>query len=79
MSKSVRKVFLIVGTLVLVFLIWQLVFNKGGILKTAYNAVATGINGQWAKAAGTNAKILPLWDDNNAADNGKGFDIDTKK
>ena len=81
MSKTVRKVFLIVGTLVLVFLIWQLVFNPNGIVKTAYNAFATGINGQWQKAAGggDNAKLIPTWNDSNAdkGANGKGFDIDT--
>lgn len=81
MSKTVRKVFLIVGTLVLVFLIWQLVFNKGGIVRTAYNAFAKGINGQWQKAAGggKNAKLIPTWDQSDADEgaNGKGFDIDT--
>lgn len=78
MSKTVKKVFLILGTLVLIFLIWQLVFNKGGILVTGYNAIANGINGQWAKAAGSGKTILPLWDNSNAKNNGDGFDIDTQ-
>lgn len=79
MNKTVKKVFLLIGTLVLIFLIWQLVFNKGGIVRTAYNAVADGINGQWAKVAGQNKKILPTWDSSDAdgGANGKGFDIDT--
>lgn len=79
MNKTVKKVFLLIGTLVLIFLIWQLVFNKGGIVRTVYNAMADGINGQWAKVAGQNKKILPTWDDSEADDgaNGKGFDIDT--
>lgn len=79
MSKSVRKVFLIVGTLVLVFLIWQLVFNDGGIVKTVYNAFVDGINGQWQKAAGGDSKLIPSWDDSDAEQNanGQGFDIDT--
>lgn len=78
MSKTVRKVFLIIGTLVLIFLIWQLVFNDGGILKTGYNAMADGINGQFEKVAGQGKTILPKWG-TNAEDNGKGFDIDTSK
>lgn len=76
MSKTVRKVFLIIGTLVAIFLIWQLVFNDGGILKTGYNALADGINGQWAKVAGDGKTILPKWG-TNAEDNGQGFNIDT--
>lgn len=79
MNKTVKKVFLLIGLLVLIFLIWQLVFNKGGIIKTGYNAIATGINKQWAKVAGTGQKILPLWDETNAKSdaNGKGFDMNT--
>ncbi len=78
MSKSVRTVFLIIGTLVACFIAWQLIFNDGGILKTAYNNIATGINGQWEKAAGAGQVILPEWTDSNAADNGTGFEIDTE-
>ena len=79
MSKTVKTVFLIIGLLVLIFLVWQLVFNDGGILKTGYNAMAKGINAQWAKVAGDNETILATWGDKNADDNGHGFDIDTNK
>ena len=47
MNKTVKKVFLLIATLVAIFLIWQLVFNENGILRTAYNKIAEGINGQW--------------------------------
>lgn len=76
MSKTVRKVFLIIGTLVVIFLVWQLVFNEGGILKTMYNGIAEGINGQWKKVAGKDAELLPEWTDDKADSNGQGFDID---
>lgn len=76
MTKTVKTVFLIIGVLVLIFIVWQLVFNDGGILKTGYNAMAKGINSQWAKVAGSGETILATWGDN-ADDNGKGFDIDT--
>ena len=76
--KPVVKVFLLVGTLVLIFLIWQLVFNGGGVIKTAYNAIANGINTQWEKVAGDDETLLPTWDDTDAEEdaNGEGFDID---
>lgn len=78
MSKTVKTVFLIIGLLVLIFIVWQLVFNDGGILKTGYNAMAEGINRQWHKVAGSGSDILATWGDN-ADDNGTGFDIDTNK
>lgn len=77
MSKTIRQVFLIIGTLVAIFLAWQLIFNDGGILKTMYNGIAQGINGQWEKVAGSGNVLIPEWTDSNAANNGQGFDIDT--
>lgn len=80
MSKTVKTVFLLIGTLVLIFLIWQVVFNDGGIVKTVYDAIANGINGQWEKVAGAGQTILPTWDQTstNGNANGQGFDIDTQ-
>lgn len=78
MNKSVRKVFMLVGTLVAIFLAWQLIFNDGGILKTVYNGIADGINGQWEKVAGSGNDLVPNWTDSNADANGEGFDIDTE-
>lgn len=78
MNKTVKIVFLLIGTLVLIFLIWQLVFNDGGIVKTIYNSFANGVNKQWEKVAGSGEKILPNWTDSNADDNGQGFDIETE-
>lgn len=78
MNKTVKKVFLLIGTLVAIFLIWQLFFNDGGILKTGYNALAKGVNGQWVKVAGGDATkdgILPLWGTDDKV-NGQGFSID---
>lgn len=76
MSKTVRKVFLILGTLVLCFLVWQLVFNDGGIIKTGYNALAKAVNTQYEKAAGSGQSILAIWGSSNAKDNGKATDVD---
>lgn len=80
MNKTVKKVFFLIATLVGIFLAWQLIFNDGGILKTAYNAVVNGINGQWEKVAGEGQSLLPEWDNTDADKdaNGQGFVIDTK-
>lgn len=76
-KSNIKAVFGILLTIVIIFLVWQLVLNDGGILKTGYNAIANGINKQWEKAAGAGETVLPLWSDSNAANNGQGFDIDT--
>lgn len=78
MNKTVSKVFMLVGLLVIIFLAWQLIFNDGGILKTMYNSAANGVNSQWEKVAGSGQMILPQWGDNQAASNGQAFDINTK-
>ena len=78
MNKTVKKVFMLIGVLVAIFIAWQLIFNDGGILKTMYNSIANGINGQWAKIAGSGLSLLPAWSDSTASDNGTGFEINTK-
>lgn len=77
MNKTVRKVFMLIGLLVIIFLAWQLIFNDGGILKTIYNSIANGINGQWVKVAGSGQTLLPQWSSSTASNNGAGFDIGT--
>lgn len=77
MNGTVKKVFMLIGLLVIIFIAWQLIFNDGGILKTLYNSVINGINKQWTKVAGSGETLLPLWNSNNATANGQGFDINT--
>lgn len=77
MNKTVKKVFMLIGVLVAIFIAWQLIFNDGGILKTMYNSIANGINGQWAKIAGSGQSLLPAWSDSTADNNGTGFEINT--
>lgn len=80
MNKTTRKVFALIGTLVAIFLAWQLIFMNGGILKTAYNNIVNGVNDQWEKVAGSGEILLPLWDETGAETGSKadGFDIDTE-
>lgn len=77
MNKTVKTVFMLIGVIVLIFIIWQLVFNDGGIVKTIYNAFVDGVNGQWAKVAGDGKQLIPEW--GSTDDNGKGFDIGTER
>lgn len=77
MSKTVKTVFLLIATLVVIFLIWQLFFNDNGILVTAYNTMAKGINDQYQKVAGTNSTLIPQWGSTSADSNGTGFNIGT--
>lgn len=84
MNKTVKKVFMLLALLVGIFLAWQLIFNDGGILQSGYNAIASGINGQYAKVAGQGKSLIPYWGHTNNGDagsisngntNGQGFDI----
>lgn len=90
MKKTIITVFLVLAVVVIVFLIWELFFtDDGGILHTAYNSVANGVNDQWKRLAGDDAVLMPLWDtskpnkkathtDGHDADNETGFGIDIK-
>ena len=84
MNKTVKKVFMLLALLVGIFLAWQLIFNDGGILQSGYNAIASGINTQYARVAGQGKTLIPYWGQNNqgnagtiqnADNNGQGFDI----
>lgn len=77
MNKTVSKVFMLIGLLVIIFIAWQLIFNDGGILKTAYNSLANGINKQWVKVAGSGQTLLATWGSGTATSNGAGFDLNT--
>ena len=43
MNKTVKTVFLLIGTLVLIFLIWQIMFKDGGVVRTVYDSMVNGI------------------------------------
>lgn len=65
--KTTTKVFLMIATLVLIFLAWALFFDKGGVLETGWNAMVSPVNATWQKITGdTAAKLIPEF---NANDN----------
>ena len=73
MNGTIKKVFGVIALLVLVFLLWQIFFNEGGILTTAYNAFAKTINNQYEKVAGEDGdQLLPYWGETSADTNGDG-------
>lgn len=77
--KPMTKVFLVIAALVLIFLIWALFFNDGGVLQTAYNAMANGVNGVWQTVTGdSSAKLLPSWTDANVDTEGNLNDAGTQ-
>lgn len=62
--KTVTKVFLLIGTLMVILIVWQVFFNEGGVIRTGYNAVVTPINNIWSKATGSpDSVLIPAWDD----------------
>ena len=63
MNDAIREVFTIVGVLVAVFLLWQVVFTKGGVFNTAYNAVAGAMNQTYQESRGINSEVLPIYED----------------
>lgn len=64
MTKTIRKVFLIIGVLVLCLVVWVFVFNNG--LKFLYNAVRSPINSAWNAITATSDDLLPEWTDESA-------------
>lgn len=73
-KKLIAGVFGLLGILVACVLIWALVFNDGGFIKTGWNAIANGINGQFSKVAGE-VKFLPTWDEAGVGE-GENYDYD---
>ena len=68
MSRTVKKVFLIIGVLVLAFLIWDIFFRENGVVQTAFNAVITVINDSWKNITGGETNILPTWGNDSNGD-----------
>ena len=59
--KPITKVFLIIGVLLLCFLVWSLVFEDGGVLALAWNAIADEVNGMYQDITGSSDDLMPPW------------------
>lgn len=69
--KTTTKVFLMIATLVLIFLAWALFFDGGGVLETGWNAMVSPVNNTWQKITGdSSATLIPEFkaDDNTGLD-----------
>lgn len=69
--KTTTKVFLMIATLVGIFLAWALFFDTNGVLETGWNAMVGPVNDTWQKITGDNsATIIPEFksDDNTGLD-----------
>lgn len=78
--KTIKRVFLVIAVLVLIFIGWGLFFNDGGILRTSYNSLANVVNSTWQTITGnSSAELLPDWGgagvetDTNWSDQREGF------
>lgn len=60
MSKTVRKVFIVIGTLVLCLIVWNFAFG-GGIRNVYNNGIRKPVNSVFEKVAGSGAELLPEW------------------
>lgn len=61
MKKSTWKVFSMVMLLVAVFVLWQLMFKDGGVIRGLYNGVVNFLNVQWKDLTGSQDNLLPPW------------------
>ena len=60
MNKTIVKVFIILGILVLALLVWAFVFGNG--LQSIFNAIIAPINGIYQAMTGQNSQsLIPKW------------------
>ena len=61
MNKTIVKVFIILGILVLALLVWAFVFGNG--LQSIFNAIIAPINGIYQAMTGdTKTSLIPKWE-----------------
>lgn len=59
MNKTIVKVFVIIGILLIALLVWAFVFGDG--LATIFNAVIDPINGIYQSMTGSSGYLIPRW------------------
>ncbi len=65
MNKTIVKVFVILGILVLALLIWAFVFGNG--IASIVDAVGTPINNIYKAISGNTQPLIPKWNVSNKA------------
>lgn len=75
--KPIKKVFLVIATLVLCLVLWGLFFNDGGVLQTGWNAMVKPVNTTWQGIVGdSSSKILPEFSETGAGQDTGSLDMD---
>ena len=65
MNKTIVKVFLVIGILVLCLIIWAFVF--GGGIANVYGSIKEQVDGVWGNIVGDpDAEILPEWEEDDS-------------
>lgn len=76
MKKTIITVFVLIGVLLICALVWDMVFNDGGIISSVWNAIATPVNNAWKAIAPNGNDLIPEWGNNidhGGAENGAGW------
>ena len=60
--KTITKVFILIGALVLALVGWSAFFGKGGIVQSMYNGVAVPVNSIYQKITGSTKDLVPEMD-----------------
>ena len=75
MNKTVKKVFLLIGLLVLIFMIWFFIFGGNGVVVNVINGMIDGLNNQIEKVSGKD-DLIPSFGTDAGAGEADSFDID---
>lgn len=75
MNKTVKKVFLLIGLLVLIFMIWFFVLGGNGVVVTVLNGMIDGLNTQIEKVS-SKGNLIPSFGEDTGGGSADSFDID---
>lgn len=70
LHKMIGKVFLIIGSVVLMFVIWNLVLGNNGVFVSIYNTVVNRVNVEGSSTNGNTSDTLTEWDEDTGGDTG---------
>jgi hypothetical protein len=68
MKKWIGKIAIVLGALLLVFMIWDMIFNEAGVLSNVWDGFAGWVNGMVSDFTGEDTEFIPLWNIDNSND-----------
>lgn len=63
MHKGIGKVFLILGSVVVCFIIWNVVLGGDGVFTSVYNKITERVNVESNSINGGSATVAPEWNE----------------